>query len=215
MNTMSELLQIIGPQFSSFTRVVQLCCEELGLAYSLGTQWQGREYNLRSPELLGLNPFGKVPVLIHQGRALFESQAICRYLDNQFNQSRLQPGDAWQRAQTDQWCAAIGQYVDKVIVRDFLLELRFPKGENGAVRMDRVEAAIPAIIKMVSILERQLGEQDYLLGVDYSLADIQLAPIIHYLAQVPQNRDLLPMASPLRTYLTRLLQRPAAQKVLL
>lgn len=210
---MADSIHILGPQFSSFTRVVQYCCEEIGLAYSLGTEWQGQTYGLRTPELLGVNPFGKVPVLIHNGKLLFESQVICRYLDNQFNQGRLQPVDCWQRAQVEQWCSAIALYVDKAIVRDYILEFRFPKGEDGSVRRDKVEQAIPEVLRMVEILEQQLADKPYLLGDKFSLADIQLSPVLHYLSLAPQNTDLLRTNSPLRAYLARLLERAAAQKV--
>jgi len=206
-------LHIIGPQFSSFTRTVQFCCEELELNYSLGLEYQGSEYALRSQALLELNPFGKVPVLLYRGQALFESQAICRFLDNQFNGARLQPDDPWQQAQMAQWCAAITQYVDKAIVRDYLLEFVFPRGEGGQVRLDKVEAAVPDILRMVTNLECQLGDREYLVAGQFTLADIQLMPIAHYLVGAPRNDQLVAESSPLRAYVARLLARPSARKV--
>lgn len=211
---MSQSVHIIGVQFSSFVRAVQFCCEEIGIDYQLGTRLGELDYSIRSPALKSLNPFGKVPVLVHEGRALFETQAICRYLDNQWNQARLQPADPFLRAQVDQWCAAISLYVDKAIVRNYLLEFLLPKGENGSVRTEVAAAAMPEIIAVVALLEQQLAERDYLVGDSFTLADIMLAPILHYLAGAPHNADLLSQQSPLRRYLQRLLARPAAAKVL-
>lgn len=208
---MSHQLHIVGVQFSSFTRAVQLCCEEIGLTYSLGTAVNGQEYNLRSSDLTTINPFGKVPVLLDAGRPLYETQTICRYLDNQYNQARFQPQDAWQKAEVDQWCAAISTYVDKAIVRNYLLEFLFPKGPNGSVREDLVAEAIPGVIQVVGILERQLGAKDFLVGNQFTLADILLAPVIIYLVAAPHN--LVPKDSPLRGYATRILARPAAKNV--
>jgi glutathione S-transferase len=210
---MTDSVHIIGVQFSSFTRAAQFCCEEIGVNYTLGTQLEGEEYGLRTPALKTINPFGKVPVLIHEGRALYETQSICRYLDNTFNQSRLQPQDPWQRAQVDQWCAAITAYVDKNIVRNYLLEFLFPKGEGGSVRKDVVSAAMPEVANTVSILEQHLGDNEYLIANQFTLADVMLMPVVHYLSGGPNNQELVSVNSPLRAYVKRLLARPAAQKV--
>ena len=206
-------LHIVGVQFSSFTRAVQLCCEEIGVQYTLGTQVDGKDYALRTPELGRINPFCKVPVLLDAGRPLYETQTICRYLDNQYNQARLQPQDAWQKAEVDQWCAAITTYVDKAIVRNYLLEFLFPKGPNGSVREDVVAAAIPDVIQVVGILEQQLGGKDFLVGNQFTLADILLAPMITYLVNAPHNLDLVSKDSVLRSYARRILARPAAKNV--
>lgn len=210
---MTDSVHIIGVQFSSFTRVAQFCCEEVGVPYTLGTQLNGEECGLRTPGLKTINPFGKVPVLIHEGRALFETQSICRYLDNTFNQSRLQPTDPWQRAQVDQWCAAITAYVDKNIVRNYLLEFLFPKGEGGSVRKDAVNAAMPEVANTISILEKQLGANDYLIANQFTLADVMLMPVVHYLSGGPNNEELVSANSPVRAYVQRLLTRPTARNV--
>lgn len=210
---MNNAVQIIGVQFSSFTRAVQFCCEEIGVDYILSTQLNGEECGLRTAALKNINPFGKVPVLYYQGKALFETQSICRYLDNAFNESRLQPTDPWLRAQVDQWCAAITTYVDKSVVRNYLLEFLFPKGADGSVRQDVVAAAIPDVIATVKLLENQLGNSDYVIANQFTLADIMLMPIVHYLSGGPNNQDLMAKDSPLRAYVTRILARPAAQKV--
>lgn len=210
---MVHSVHIIGVQFSSFTRAVQFCCEEIGVEYTLGTQLNGEECGLRTPGLKTINPFGKIPVLIHESRALYETQSICRYLDNSFNFSRLQPADPWARAQVDQWCAAITAYVDKNIVRNYLLEFLFPKGESGSVRKDVVNAAMPEVANTISILEKQLSDNDYLIGNQFTLADVMLMPVVHYLSVGPNNEELVSANSLVRTYVKRLLARPAAQKV--
>lgn len=210
---MNQQLHIVGVQFSAFTRAVQFCCEEIGVNYTLGAVINGQEYRMGSQALKPLNPFIKMPILLDGERVLYETQSICRYLDNTYNQARLQASDPWQKTQVDQWCAAITAYVDKVIVRDYLLEFLFPKGENNSVRMDAVAAAIPAVINLVEILEQQLGERDFLVGEQFTLADIMLAPALTYLVAGPNNTDLVKSNSVLRKYAARLLARPAAKSV--
>ena len=206
-------VHIYGKHFSSFVRSVQLCCEELGIQYTLGIEVDSHMIEFKSSEHLALNPFGKMPILIHDGRALYETQAICRYLIDNFSGTALQSQDIWQRAQVDQWCSAITSYIDKYVIRDYLMEFVFPKGDKGSVRMDVAQAAMPAIINAVKILESQLGNNDYLVGDEYSLADILLVPVLHYLIGGPNNSDLVSANSSLRTYVARIQARLAAKNV--
>lgn len=54
----------------------------------------------RPPALLAVNPLGKVPVLIHRGKALNESSIINEYLDEVYPETPLLPADPYQRAQS-------------------------------------------------------------------------------------------------------------------
>jgi glutathione S-transferase len=52
----------------------------------------------RKPEFLALNPRGKVPTIVDDGFALYESNAICEYLEEKYPQNPLMPKDAKGRA---------------------------------------------------------------------------------------------------------------------
>ena len=210
---MANQLHIVGVQFSTFVRSVQFCCEEIGLEYTLGSRLGEEEYPLRSEILSKLHPFCKVPVLVMNDKVLYEAQSICRFLDGQYNQSRLQPDNSWQKAQVDQWCAAVSDYVYRAVVKNYLLEYLFPKGDGNTVRRDVVVAAMPEVLAIVQILEKQLGEREFLVCDQFSLADIMLTPILHYLITAPDNQDLIRRDSALRNYVQRIMARPAAEKV--
>ena len=51
------------------------------------------------PDYLALNPAAVVPTLVHQGRAITESNVILEYLEDVFPEPRLRPGDPYSRAQ--------------------------------------------------------------------------------------------------------------------
>jgi len=211
---MNRSVHILGPQFSSFVRTVQLCCEEKGISYTLGLAPDGQEIGFKSPEHFALHPFGKIPVLIDGDRVLCETASICRYLEAEFEGQALLPEDGYQRALVDQWCALLSLYVDKAIVRDYLLEFVFPKGEGGSVRMDKVAEAQPAVLDMLVLVEKQLGEKSFLLGEQLTLADLVIAPQLDYLARLPQAAELIKPGSALAAYVERLRQRASGQKVL-
>jgi maleylacetoacetate isomerase len=51
------------------------------------------------PEYRAVNPQGLVPALVHDGRVITQSLAICEYLDDQFPEYSLVSGDAGHKAQ--------------------------------------------------------------------------------------------------------------------
>lgn len=214
---MNQPVHILGPQFSNFVRSVQLCCEEKGISYTLGFDIDGEPVEFHGSQHYALHPFGKVPVLLQGERRLYETGSICRYLDAAFDGPALMPEDAWQRAQVDQWCAVLALYVDQALIRNFILELVFPKGEEGSVRMDKVEAAKPEVLRMLMLLDEQLGKGEFLVGEQFSMADIFAVPMLDFMLRLP-----LPVANGLmkdfprlERYVERLRERASGKKVLI
>lgn len=212
---MSAQVHILGPQFSTFVRSVMLCCEEKGVTYSHGFSLEGKAIEMKSKEHLALHPFGKIPVLLHGERKLFETATICRYLDAEFAGSALQPEDSYDRALVDQWCAAIALYFDQSIVRQYLLEFAFPKGESGSIRMDKVSEAQPRVNELLQMLEVQLGSASFICGDKYSIADALVTPMLDYLANLPHAADLLEPNPGIAAYIERMRKRESGLKVLL
>lgn len=212
---MNESVHIYGPRVSNFVRSVQLCCEEKGVAYTLGDVVGGEKREYQGSWHLALNPFAKVPVLLHGERHLCETASICRYLDAAFDGPALQPEDPWQRAQVDQWSAVLTLYVDQAIVRRYLKELLFPQGEDGSIRMDRVQEAEPEVARMLTLLEAQLGEREFLVGERFTIADALAVPMLDYLSKLPRAAPLVADAPLLSAYVQRLRERPSGSQVLL
>ncbi|GAA0682649.1 glutathione S-transferase family protein [Marinobacterium maritimum] len=210
---MSDTVYIYGLGFSSFVRSVQLCCEEKGLAYQSGLAPNGIEIPFKSPEHLKLNPYGKMPVLLHNDLVLFETTTICRYLDQQFSGPALQPSDTRARALVDQCCAEIALYIDQALVRELLLEFAFPKGPDGSVRMDVVEEKLPAARVALTRVKELLGEKPFICGDSYTIADALLTPMLDYIAKLPMGQDLIRNGK-LHAYLDRMRTRPSGQKIL-
>jgi glutathione S-transferase len=65
----------------------------------------------------------------------------------------------------------------------------------------------------VGILEQQLGERDFLVGDQFTLADVMLAPMANYLVTGPHHADLVKQDSALRRYANRMLARSATKNV--
>ena len=105
----------------------------------------------RSPEFLALNPEGKVPTLLVEGRALTEVAAILFYLARRFPAAGLLPVDDIEaEAQVISWMS-------------FLAATVHPARRRGIERARTVFA----------IADERLGKRTWAIG-DYSIADIHL-----------------------------------------
>src|SRR6266568_8481719 len=84
---------------SPFGRSVLATLEENGTRYRLAPLTPG---GVKSPEHLARHPFGRIPVLEHDGFSLYETQAILRYLDRVLPSPALTPADPRRAARMDQ-----------------------------------------------------------------------------------------------------------------
>jgi glutathione S-transferase len=101
---------------------VWLALEHKHVAYELKTM-SFSAGDLREPEYLAINPRHKVPAIVDEGFALYESVAVVEYLDERYPGPKLFPGDVRQRAlirrmvqEADQYYAvAMEKLVDQVL----------------------------------------------------------------------------------------------------
>ena len=210
ISPLQNSVHIYGPAFSTFVRSVMLCCEEKSVPYTVG-----RELDEMQQQALIEHPFGKIPLLLHGQHCLFETAPICRYLDAEFPGPNLQPVNHLERAMVDQWTQVLTCYVDETIVRKYLLEFAFPKGEQGTIRDAIVEENTPGLLKAMSVLEHQLGEQAYLCGDQFSIADALLIPMLDYLVGLPTVAQVFASAPKCKAYIHNMRRRESCQRVLL
>ena len=86
-----------------------VCAAKVRLALAeKGVPWEGKLIDLRASEqysdyYLAINPFGLVPVLVHDGNVLPESSVINEYIDEMFDGPSLRPKDSYKRGQMRIW----------------------------------------------------------------------------------------------------------------
>ncbi|MDE2362155.1 MAG: glutathione S-transferase family protein [Hyphomicrobiales bacterium] len=207
---MSEFI-VYGVPGSPFMRSVCVGMEEKGAPYrieALAPGFMSTEAGLR------LHPFGRVPAISQGEFALYETQAILRYIDAEFTGPSLQP-------KTPQ---AIGRMNQVIGVNDWYL---FPLGTR-VIGFQRIigptfmgltpdEAAIAGAMgdttRAFAELNRLLGDKAYFVGDALTLADIHIAPQIAFMAMTPEGRGLL-QGTPLEAWLQRMNARPSMQATL-
>ncbi len=199
---------LFGPAFSTLVRSVRLHALEGGLDLPCGLAPAGRTIAWRSEAHLALHPFGQVPVLLDGERRIFETLAICRHLDRQRRPARELSADPEQ----DTWVSALLTTVDTRLVRRYLLRVAGPRPDPFRTQEEQQHAGAE-VSATLAVLERQLGERDFLCGPDFGLPDALLAPMLDYLERLPEPRWLTAWPR-LAAYLERLRQRPSGQAIL-
>ncbi len=157
------------------THRASILLEELGLDYSVtGVNIRARQQF--APEILALNPFGKVPILVeqHAGQpplVLFESGAILLHLAEAHG--RFLPASGEGRAQTLAWLmVALTGLGPAMGQAHHWLGLAPEKPEAA-----RAYAAAQ-VERVFRLLEHRLAGVPYLAGGAYSIADIAAFPWI-------------------------------------
>jgi glutathione S-transferase len=178
-------ISVVGDPRSTYVRSVRMALIEKGISYTLDPQPP------HSDVVNTLNPFGKIPAFRAGDFVLFESPAILRYIDEAHPGPRLMPDTPAERARAEQWISSINCYGYDAMIRRFVLQFALPKGPGGTPNRAVINGAIVDMHKQLTILDRAYGERDYLVGERLSLADLELAPIIAYLANHPESKDIL------------------------
>jgi glutathione S-transferase len=195
--------EIIGSLRSTYTRVVRMVCEEKGIDYVL------TETMLGSPEIFAIHPFGKMPVLRHGEFALCESKAIATYLDRSFAGPPLIPSDPKLAALTEQWVSLVNTVMDATLVRTYLLAYAFPKTADGMPDRTAIDAVAPAVRAQLAILDQAVAATGHLVGDQFTLADINLLPILFHMRKLPEAAEAFAAATHLAAYYDAHAARPS------
>jgi glutathione S-transferase len=158
----------------------------------------------RKPDYLTINPNGRLPAIDDGGFALWESLAITLYLAKKHG--RLYPTTLEGEAKAWQWSLWAVQEVDRGVNIWSLHALRLPPAERDAQR--RAEA-LKVLEAPFAVLDAALADRRYLLGDEFSVADLNVAAVISRAIDMD-----LATAPRLGDWLSRCLERPAARAAL-
>ena len=159
----------------------------------------------RSPEVLAINPNGRLPFIVDNGFVLFESLAITLYLAKKHSNRKLYPGTLEDEASW-QWSLWAVTEVDRGVNIWSLHAVRLPPAERDAVKRNE---ALKVLVAPFKVLDAAVAKQKYLLGNDFTVADLNVAAVIS--RAVDMDLSAIPN---LKAWLTRCLERPAARKAL-
>jgi glutathione S-transferase len=139
----------------------------------------------KSPEHLARHPFGKVPVLDHDGMRILETAAIARYLNDVLPGKSLIPATPKDRARMDMVVGLLDSYGYGALVGGVAAYHLFPDfvgGQNDAARAAGIESGR----QVLELAMQTRGASPFIAG-DLSLADLFLAPIVFYVSLTPDK----------------------------
>jgi glutathione S-transferase len=232
---MSLALYHFGPVANSLTPLLRLL--EKGLAFD-NRVLDSRKWEHHDPAFRAINPEGMVPVLRHDGRVVRESTVINEYLEDVFSESPLRPADPWLRAEMRVLTKSVDEYFCPALTvigahGATPFASKIDKGEmaarlanmpNEEVRRkwatvsetgysdEELQDARQRLGNCIARLEGLLTNGGpWLLGDEYSLADIKwysMAPALPRVSPDLCNPDATPAIA---SWLDRMAGRPAVQ----
>lgn len=165
--------------------------------YEKGMDFQVNDVDLTNkPEDLAIiNPYNTVPVLVERDLVLEQANIINEYIDERFPHPQLMPADPVMRGRARLFLhnfeKELFDYIPAIESDDELLSTK----ARNTVR-DNLTMLIPILTR-----------QQYLMGDDFSMLDVSVAPLLwrlgHYGIELPNQ------AAPLLKYAERLFSRPA------
>lgn len=202
---------VYGPAYSTYARTVRLALEEKGADYDL-VEVDILQGAGKSPEHLARHPFGKVPAFEHDGLALFETDAITRYVNEAFPGPDLEPGDPRSRAVMTQAIGVVGNYAYPCVITGIFVQRAVMPMLGETTDEAVITAALPQAETCVGTLDRLAGGGPYLAGDALSRADLFLIPVYDYLARTPEGDALLAGAANLRRWWDGVRARPSVER---
>lgn len=167
------MLKVYGDYNSCNCYKIKLMLHLLGLEY----EWQSVDIlngETETPAFLAKNPNGKVPVLeLEDGTCLWESNAILNYLADG---SEFLPTEPRLRTQVLQW-----QFFEQYSHEPYVAVARFIQFYLGLPqeRLEEYRKLQKRGYKALDVMEQQLARTSYLVGEDYSIADVTLYAYTH------------------------------------
>ena len=199
------MLIFYGHPFSSYA------WKALIALYEKGIDFEYRALESEAPfthydELKAHWPVGQFPLIVHDGRPLFESSIIIEYLDQMVAEPRLIPSDPAT--------ALTVRFLDRIFDNHFQARFQAAVAEylpfiTPTPDAARVERARDLLEKAYGWLETQLPDNGWATPPGFSLADCAAAPALFYADWV---HPIDARHARVRAYRARLLARPSVSR---
>ncbi len=179
---------VYGPAGSSHVWSARLALAEKGVTHELVEVPFGA---LDQEPHLSRQPFAKVPAFEHDDFALYETQAIMRYVDERFPGAPLQPEDVHEWSRMNQIIGIVDAYAWPSIAATILYNRMLVPRLGGTPDEAAIAAALPRARLCLGEIARLMADHRFLAGDRVSLADLMAIPLLHYFANVPDGRGPL------------------------
>jgi len=152
----------------------------------------------KSPEILALNPMGKLPIVVDGDAVVTESAAVALYLADRYGYGRLAPRvDDPKRATYLRWSLFSPSVIEPGAMAK-AAGWTYREGQAGWGSYDA----------MLKTMEHAIADRDYLLGSEFSMADVIFGGTVRYMI----GFKMIEPRATLAAYAERLAARPALKR---
>ena len=146
-------------------------------------------------DLVIMNPYNMVPVLVERNLVLYESNIINEYIDERFPHPQLMPADPVMRARA------------RLFLHRFESEMFCHIGALESGVQKTADKARQLVRDSLTQIAPVFAKQKFMLNDEYSMLDVAIAPLLWRLEYY--DIQLTKEAAPLMKYAERLFSRPA------
>lgn len=231
------MLTLYNAAHSTCSQKVRICLAEKGLSFEDIKLDLGNGKDHLKPEYLKINPNGVVPTLIEDGNIITDSSVICEYLEEKYPAPRLAPEGLVQRATMRAWMRFLEEVPTAAVrvpsfnmgflpryeglnreqfeaeqsdIRPIRKQFYRRMGPSGFKKED-VEASLEQLGNTCRRMNLALADGPWLVGEQYSLADIIVAPLIDRMSDLGFSDIWEAKYSRVTEWFERMRARPAFQ----
>ncbi|MEP7032276.1 MAG: glutathione S-transferase family protein [Pseudolabrys sp.] len=232
------MLTLYNAAHSTCSQKVRICLAEKNLKFEDIRLDLGKGKDHLKPDYLKINPNGVVPTLVDDGAVIIDSSVICEYLDERFPAVPLTPADLVERATMRAWMRFLEEVPTAAVrvpsfnmgflprfdgldrkqfeaeqsdIRPIRKQFYRRMGPSGFKKED-VDASIEQLTNTCARMDKALAHGPWLLGAQYSLADIIVAPLIDRMADLGFTAIWDPKFPRVTDWYARMQARPAFQQ---
>ena len=147
----------------------------------------------QSPQMLALNPRGRVPVLKDGDYVCFESLAILYYLDRKYPEPPLFGRTPEEGGTIMRVICEYSAYIEPNVTR--IARAVFFDKEQADLAGDEITAAMHAVASEARTIEGRLSKSDWIVGDSYSAVDMVIYPGIQLLKRALEKPQAAALSS--------------------
>ena len=197
---------LYGPPPSSYFRTARMTCIEKKVPHEIQPVDMGTDAHK------ALHPWKKVPIMKHGDVTLYETAAICRYIDDAFDGPSLVPDTPAARGVMDQWISVLDCYMYDHMIRNYSLQYIFPRGPDGAPDRGVIDKNVPLMNQDFDELEKALNGKEFIAGT-LSLADLFFAPVLATTILFPEGKQAIEGRKSVHEFFKRMSDRVSFKEV--
>jgi len=198
-------MKLFGHPISTCTRKVLMTLAETDQTADFTVVDFAKGEHKAAPHL-ARQPFGQVPALEDGEFSLYESRAMCRYINDKVN-GPLVPRDLRDRARMEQWISVETSNFTGPTMK-FIYQHIFKREQTA----ETLATAATQLDAALDIMEKQLAATPFIAGGSFTLADICFMPYIEYAINTPA-KDHFTKHPHVSAWWSKISDRPTWRKV--